>query len=150
MGDGPQQRPDRGRGGTAVEGRATVGTASTGIGLGVLGTLAGLVSIVGIYHMLMGVAAAILGAIGLLIGFVAWRRANNQTGASAGTKGTNSSIAGAAFGALAVVLGIVGMVAVGGTTDVDEGVDQIEQDTEQLGDDVEELGDEVDELGDEG
>jgi hypothetical protein len=44
-------------------------------------------------------------------------------------------MAAAGFGVIAVVLGIIGRVTVGGTTDVDEGVEQLEQDAQDLGDD---------------
>jgi hypothetical protein len=50
-------------------------------------------------------------------------------------------------GALAVVLGIAGIVTQESPDDVDEGVDQLEQDTDELTDDVE---DGVDDLGDDG
>lgn len=128
--------PNPERGTTRVEDRATKSTAGTGIGFAVLGLIAGIVAVADWLPVMMGIAAVVLGLIGLVAAASAWKRAKDQTGQQAGTPATNLSWAGVAAGAIAVVLGVIGIFAVGEVTDVDEGVDQVEQEADELGDDL--------------
>lgn len=123
--------------GTAVEDRATTGTAGTSVGLGIAGIAAGIAAVSGFYPVLLGVAAAAIGLLTLIPAITGWQRARSRHGAAAGTNGTNLSIGGAVAAIAALILGVVGITATGGAETVDEGVDGVEQEADQLGDDVE-------------
>lgn len=127
----------RSRGGTAVEDRTTTRTVGSSIGLGVVGVVAGIAAVSDVYPVMLGVVAIVLGLITVVPALTAWKRARDRHGEAVGTSGTNLSIGGLVAGAAAIVLGIVGMTAVGGAETIDEGVDGVQQDAEQLGDDVE-------------
>jgi len=109
------------------------GMAVASLICGIFGAVIALIPILGIFGLGLGLVALILGLIG-------WSKARKGE-----AKGKGIAITGTIFGALALVLGIVGVVIVQGAfdqfgQDLEEIGDQLDEDLEQFQQDMDELG----------
>jgi hypothetical protein len=99
------------------------GTSTVAIVCGVLGTLAGALSMMGMLPLMLGLIGLVLAVAGLIVGSTTWSRARDEHASGAG-----AAMAGAGLSALALVLSVVGIVQVGADMQrLDDALTQLQQ-----------------------
>jgi uncharacterized membrane protein len=98
------------------------GLATVAIVCGILGTIAGALSLMGLLPILMAIVGLVLGVAGLITGGQAWSAAKHDRTSNA------AAIAGTLLSALAVILSVWSLVDIGTEMDrLDDAVTQLEQ-----------------------